>query len=114
MSDAGVQEFQQPAHVDDQAAAEAAEKAHAHGWVEGAKLNYEEFTTAGQPAWASNAQVYEWTGDEGEVGPANAELEEQLFNSGLRAEAGSALEALDIEATLEGPKTYSPIVRVSL
>jgi ATP-dependent RNA helicase DDX3X len=38
--------------------------------------------------WLSNAAVYEWNEDYGEVGPAFPELEKQLFGSDLHVNAG--------------------------
>jgi ATP-dependent RNA helicase DDX3X len=90
--------------------------ARAHGWMEDEKLDYEAFnapTSETNPTWASSAKVYEWTGEEGDVGPPDTELEEQLFG-GEHSKAGTSLQhMMDFEAKVEGPKQFSPIAEVS-
>ncbi len=58
------------------------QKIKEHGWVEGTPYNYEALgqnaATAGRD-WANNARVYEWTGEEGDVGPESQDLELELF-----------------------------------
>jgi ATP-dependent RNA helicase DDX3X len=41
-----------------------------------------------QGDWSSNAAVYEWNDEYGEVGPAFPELEKQLFGSDLHVKQG--------------------------
>lgn len=53
------------------------------GWVESTPYNYE-VVDKGDPNgvlrdWAGNAKVYEWNGEEGDVGPESEELERELF-----------------------------------
>lgn len=51
------------------------------GWVESTPYNYEaeQDPTRAIRDWAGNAKVYEWTGEEGDVGPESQELEHELF-----------------------------------
>lgn len=84
----------------------------AHGWMENEKLNYDAFnapTSETTPAWAGAAAVYEWTGEEGDIGPPDAELEGQLFG-GEHNRAGTSLDhILNFKAIIDGPKQYKPI-----
>lgn len=89
---------------------EAIAKARDHGWVETSDLQYDAFIT--QPPWASDAQVYEFRGEEGEVGPVNEALEKQLFGT-ERTRAGDALKALELSVTQEGPTQIKPARNVS-
>ncbi|KAI5259375.1 DEAD/DEAH box RNA helicase [Aureobasidium subglaciale] len=86
--------------------------AREHGWTEDSALDYNAFnapTSDSNPTWASSAKVYEWDGEEGDVGPADAELEAQLFE-GEHNRAGTALDhIMNFSATVEGPQTYDPI-----
>lgn len=86
-------------------------KAREHGWVETSDIQYDGF--ASQPSWASNAQVYEFRGEEGEVGPINEALEKQLFGAKTRSRAGDSLKALDLTVTCEGPTQIKPARNVS-
>ena len=45
-------------------------------WVEKTAYDYEE---VGDRNWDGNARVYEWDGDEGDIGPEHPELEAILF-----------------------------------
>lgn len=51
------------------------------GWIESTPYNYEaeQDPTRAIRDWAGNATVYEWSGEEGDVGPASEELERELF-----------------------------------
>ncbi|KAI4844990.1 DEAD/DEAH box RNA helicase [Aureobasidium sp. EXF-8845] len=86
--------------------------ARAHGWMEDEKLDYDAFnapTSESQPTWASSAKVYEWKGDEGDMGEPDPELEEQLFG-GEHSKAGTSLEhIMDFKANVEGPKKFAPV-----
>jgi ATP-dependent RNA helicase DDX3X len=46
------------------------------GWGEQTPYDY---TEAEERHWEGNASVYEWDGEEGELGPAHPELEKILF-----------------------------------
>ena len=48
--------------------------------------------TADVPLWASNAVKYEWRDEYGDIGPAQPELEKQLFRDRFTNRAGSKLE----------------------
>ncbi|KAI1379841.1 P-loop containing nucleoside triphosphate hydrolase protein [Hypoxylon crocopeplum] len=60
--------------------------------------------------WGSNAVVYEWAGDEGDVGPENPDLEIQLFGEpGERQGAGLDFSKIaDISVLQEGEKRITP------
>lgn len=90
---------------------EAIAKARDHGWVETSDIQYD--NSASQPSWASSAQVYEFRGEEGEVGPINEALEKQLFGGEHRTRAGDSLKALDLSVTQEGPTRIEPARSVS-
>lgn len=52
------------------------------GWVESTPYSYEvvdQDPTKALRDWAGNATVYEWDGEQGEVGPESQELELELF-----------------------------------
>ena len=54
------------------------------GWVESVPYKYEEGVEdpeVPRPVrdWAGNARIYEWSGEEGDVGPESQELELELF-----------------------------------
>ena len=48
----------------------------AEPWVKKTAYDYEE---VGDRNWDGNARVYEWDGEEGDVGPEHPELEDILF-----------------------------------
>ncbi|KAI4726455.1 DEAD/DEAH box RNA helicase [Aureobasidium sp. EXF-10728] len=82
-----------------------------HGWVKNEAMDYDAYnapTSDLTPTWATTAQVYEWNGEEGDIGPPDAELEQQLF--GERHRAGTSLDhIMDFRANVEGPRRFSPI-----
>lgn len=47
------------------------------GWVQAMPYDY----TDAQNEWESSARIYEWDGEEGDIGPEHAELELQLFGN---------------------------------
>lgn len=49
------------------------------GWIDSKPMNYEEFSAEAAHDWDSNARVYEWDGEQGDVGPEYPELELELF-----------------------------------
>lgn len=121
MSDTGFQDVptedfsQIPANGAGMQSAESIAKARQHGWMEGAKLDYNAIAAPASdaPAWASSAKVYEWADDEGDIGARDEDLEEQLFAK--HAPAGTALDhILNFKATVEGPRQFPPVVSVSL
>lgn len=61
--------------------------AEPEGWVEAQPYNYDAYSRDGPGDWEGNAQVYEYNGELGEVGPEHPELELMLF--GKASERGS-------------------------
>jgi ATP-dependent RNA helicase DDX3X len=73
-----------------------------HGWVTKQAFDYEAYNMSNKQAyekiaaegsgargdWASNAAVYEWNDEYGDVGPRFEELEKQLFNSEFHVKTG--------------------------
>lgn len=58
------------------------EKKKVEGWVDAKPYEYDTYTrdsTAND--WDGNAKVYEWDGEEGDVGPKVPELETELFGA---------------------------------
>jgi ATP-dependent RNA helicase DDX3X len=91
-------------------------KARAHGWMEDSALDYEKFNATisdDQSAWTNFTKVYEWNGEEGDVGPPNEALEQQLFKSEHHAPGDALDHILSFKAIVEGPKKYEPIGDVS-
>jgi ATP-dependent RNA helicase DDX3X len=93
MSDWGVPELKEalPASQPEEAGEIAADEAastgqtpQAAGWVQPTAFDYG--ITEGD--WASNAAVYEWEEEFGDVGPAFPELEAVLFGSETRMTQG--------------------------
>jgi ATP-dependent RNA helicase DDX3X len=65
-------------------------------------------------SWFSNAKVYEWKDDYGEVGPADAELEKELFQSQYHPEQGNQMSNLTyFTVEVEGAAEIEPIRQVS-
>lgn len=91
-------------------------KAKEHGWTQPLPYNYaaaDAVATQQEPHWLSDAAVYEWDDEFGDVGPVNPELERELFNSDHLMRAGGAIQALSFEVTAEGATRVSPIKEVS-
>lgn len=80
-------------------------------WTEASAIDYHGLATA-EPSWASNAVVYTFQGEEGDVGEPDEEIEMALFGSKTRA--GDAMKALDLEVTLESAVKVQPIRSVSV
>ena len=79
------------------------EELRAAGWFEpsSALVNDKEGEDPLIPAWLSDAAVYEYDGEVGDVGPVNEELEKQLFHSDLIVRAGYSIEALHFKIDVE-------------
>ena len=84
---------------------EASNVAREKGWVAPESYDYAKYTfdplkkpedqknvAEDAPTWAANAAKYEWNDAYGDVGPANAQLEEMLFRSEFINRAGFKLE----------------------
>ncbi|KAI5867575.1 P-loop containing nucleoside triphosphate hydrolase protein [Durotheca rogersii] len=79
------------------------------GWGDPVPYDYTESDVNRE--WGSSAQVYEWDGEMGEVGPEIPELEKQLFGSVEQREgAGLDFSAIaEINVTQEGITRIRPI-----
>lgn len=69
------------------------EEVRKQGWTERTAVKYDELAKTDGYEWAGGATRYEWTGEEGDIGPRNLELEEQLFNDILIPRVGTHIEA---------------------
>lgn len=59
--------------------------------------------------WLSDAAVYQWDDEFGDVGEPNPELEKVLFDDEHLQRAGRAIKALSYEVTVEGPEKVLPV-----
>ncbi|KAI9821489.1 MAG: hypothetical protein M1832_003337 [Thelocarpon impressellum] len=65
---------------------------------------------SGVPAWAANAEKYEWSEEFGDVGPAHPELEKQLFGNEHLVRSGSQFERIkEINVLQEGLVRINPV-----
>ncbi|KAJ4373907.1 hypothetical protein N0V83_002646 [Neocucurbitaria cava] len=87
------------------------------GWNDQVAFQYET-VVGGQPAvdetrdsaaWLSDAAIYQWDDDFGEVGDANPELEKMLFEGEHLQRVGGAIKALTFEVGVEGPTKVQPV-----
>ncbi|CAK7268252.1 hypothetical protein SEPCBS57363_003001 [Sporothrix epigloea] len=83
------------------------------GWNESVPYNYEVVEKDYSQAlrdWAGNARVYEWTGEEGDIGPASSELERELFGDpDKRSGSGIDFSTLtEIKVFQEGETRIAP------
>jgi len=108
---------------------EGRQKAKEAGWTEQTPYTY---TQAGGdaprsaaegdsgepvPKWLSDAAVYEWDDDFGEIGPVNVELERELFHGDHLMRAGGAIRALEYKVDITLPDNgmkLAPIMNVSV
>jgi ATP-dependent RNA helicase DDX3X len=59
------------------------------GWVQASAYDYNAYGKDAEHTWDSNARVYEWDGENGDIGPEVPELEIQLFGEpGKRGKQG--------------------------
>lgn len=63
--------------------------------------------------WLSDAAVYQWDDEFGEVGEPNPELEKQLFEGDHLARVGAHIKALSFDVVVEGPTKVHPVREVS-
>ncbi|KAH9863379.1 hypothetical protein IAQ61_009656 [Plenodomus lingam] len=61
--------------------------------------------------WLSDAAVYEWDDEFGDVAPTNPELEKVLFEEQNLQRAGGAIKALSFDVSIEGGSTKVQPVR---
>jgi hypothetical protein len=83
------------------------ERARGHGWANAVPFNYEAFQPQGgnNAEFHGSAQVYEWKGEYGDVGPKIPELETMLFGGEFQMRRGEHIaELTEKEAIVEGPK----------
>ncbi|RYO27653.1 ATP-dependent RNA helicase [Alternaria arborescens] len=87
------------------------------GWNNPVPFQYET-VVGGTPAedetrdtavWLSDAAIYQWDDEFGDVGEPNPELEKMLFDDQYLQRAGGAIKALSFDITLEGPAKISPV-----
>ncbi|PKY07867.1 DEAD/DEAH box RNA helicase [Aspergillus campestris IBT 28561] len=102
---------------------EASNVAREKGWVAPESYDYAKYTydplkkpeeqqnlDDQAPTWAANAAKYEWNDEYGDVGPANAQLEEMLFRSEFINRAGFKLGNLqNIEVVAESRERPNPV-----
>ncbi|KAF2823395.1 DEAD-domain-containing protein [Ophiobolus disseminans] len=97
--------------------AEDLARAKAAGWNDPIPFNYG--PTAGEEAapdesrdtvpWLSDAAVYAWDDEFGDVGERNPALEDMLFTGEHLQRAGGAIKALTFDVTVEGPEKVHPV-----
>jgi hypothetical protein len=93
--------------------------AKAAGWQKPIPFNYDTATggqvgpdeTRDSVAWLSDAAIYAWDDDFGEIGEPNPELEKMLFDDETLQRAGGAIKALSFKVDVEGGDERVPPVR---
>jgi len=61
-----------------------------HGWSEAVPYDYGRYTgpdVTGTATWEGSAAVYEWDGEEGDIGPVHDQLELALFGDPAKRES---------------------------
>jgi len=97
--------------------AENVAKAREAGWNDPVPFNYETVQggqtevddTHDGAEWLSDAAIYQWDDDFGDVGHKNPELEKMLFEGPDRMRAGHQIKALKFEIEISGPEKLSPV-----
>ena len=122
MSDAGATDtVASPAADRKEQQAQDLARAKDAGWTNPIPFQYDS-VVGGTPAedetresavWLSDAAIYQWDDDFGDVGEPNPELEKMLFLDEYLQRAGGAIKALSFDVTLEGPTKISPVRNVS-
>ncbi|KAJ4989848.1 DEAD/DEAH box helicase [Stagonosporopsis vannaccii] len=87
------------------------------GWNNPIPFNYETVqgsegekdSTNATAAWLSDAVIYQWDDEFGDVGEPNPELEKVLFEDENIQRAGEAIKALSYEVNIEGPEKIHPV-----
>jgi ATP-dependent RNA helicase DDX3X len=117
MSDAGINTGLDDAAIARKAKqAEDLARAKAAGWTNPIPFNYDTVVggeaapdeTRDTAAWLSDAAVYAWDDEFGDVGEPNPALEEQLFTGEHLQRAGGAIKALSFDVSVEGPEKIHP------
>lgn len=91
------------------------------GWNDRMPFMYEtvvggtpaEDETREDAAWLSEAVVYEWDDEYGDVGEPNPELEKALYEGDQILRAGAHIKALSFNVDTEGPTKVHPVRNVS-
>ncbi|KAJ6157584.1 DEAD/DEAH box RNA helicase [Penicillium chermesinum] len=83
-----------------------------HGWNDPTPFDYTGFSTSNTSDWAGNAARYEWKDEYGDVGPANPELEKQLFEVEFRSKPGERLRELNETpvVNVESEQPLKPVI----
>lgn len=68
------------------------EEVRKQGWTDRVAIKYDEVARKDDYEWAGGASRYEWCGEEGDIGPRNEELEEQLFKNINLARVGHRIK----------------------
>ena len=121
MSDAGAGPAVDPAAARKEQQAQDLAKAKAAGWADPVPFEYGNTTgedsaedeTRENVPWLSDAAIYQWDDDFGDVGDPNPELEKMLFSNEYQQRAGNAINALSFEVSVEGPEKLMPVRNVS-
>lgn len=116
MSDAGSNAADLSEAVKDQRADDLA-RAKAAGWADPIPFNYEATAPSGDgpdesrgsAAWLSDAAIYAWDDEFGDVGEPNPELEKVLFADENLQRAGGAIKAVS-DLILHANTTYANLV----
>jgi len=103
----------------EEAAANVA-RAKEAGWNNQIPFQYET-VVGGTPAedetrdgavWLSDAAIYEWDDEFGDVAPPNLELEKLLYEEQNLQRAGGAIKALSFNVSIEGSTKIQPVRNV--
>jgi hypothetical protein len=121
MSDAGNAPAIDAAEARKAKQAEDLARAKAAGWNDPTPFKYEPVAqgeeapdeTRDTAVWLSDAAVYAWDDEFGDVGEPNPELEKMLFTGEHLQRAGGAIKALSFEVNTEGPEKIQPVRNVS-
>jgi ATP-dependent RNA helicase DDX3X len=87
------------------------------GWTEQTPYDYEKYANGNTPAdqnlWESSARIYEWDGEEGDLGPEYPELELEIFGDpSTRNHRGIDFSKIaEIEIVQEGPVRIEPATK---
>jgi len=90
------------------------EKIKSAGWITQVPYDYAKYETGPHEfdKWESNAQVYEWDGEEGDLGPEFPELELELFGDPKLRGTTAGIDfskIVEIELFQEGPVRINPV-----
>ncbi|KAF2642902.1 P-loop containing nucleoside triphosphate hydrolase protein [Massarina eburnea CBS 473.64] len=96
---------------------EDVEKAKEAGWTNPIPFQYDTVAageaagdnTRDTVAWLSDAVIYQFDDDIGDVGPKNEEIEKILFEDPDATRAGHQIKALEFKVSIEGPDMVQPI-----